>query len=57
MRKFNLIDYILLTACAIGLAGAVLAATGILPDIHTIKMEQQKLDTYLAVKKKYNPNP
>jgi hypothetical protein len=57
MRRFELVDYFLLTACAIGLAGAVLAATGILPDIHTIKLEQRRLDNYISVKKQFSPNP
>jgi hypothetical protein len=53
------LDYIMRTAVLItsimGLIVAGIAAFGLIPDINSIKIEERKLNTYIAVRNKYMP--
>jgi hypothetical protein len=53
--KVNLCDCVLLSFGFVIILVAILAATGVVPDIETIKVEGRQLDTYLKVKQKYSP--
>jgi len=51
----KLSEYILIGVLTMAIFTAVASILGYMPDIHNIKVEQKKLNTYIEMNKKYKP--